>query len=155
MSEARKILPKEILIQVPPNLVNIDREKNEINHENNHGSAEDSNNGNDLIHTSKNSRKYSNEINSTTNYEVNLNRDDFLFSLLQSGVTDLGGISPVDEVNPTYKFQQIKSLKKKLKNHNYELVQRLPVHERHFSFLSDRVKKIVDDKYSNFYSEFG
>ena len=79
----------------------------------------------------------------------------FLLSLLESGARDLGGISPLDEVNPTYKFQKINDLKLQLQNSNYNLVQRLPVYEHHFDFLNDRVKRVIDEKYENFYQKYG
>ena len=44
------------------------------------------------------------------------------------GATDLGGISPIDEVNPDYPFMDIQELQQRLGS-NYQLVRRLPVHD--------------------------
>ena len=79
-------------------------------------------------------------------------KNEFLISLLDAGARDLGGISPLDEVNPTYSFQKVQLLKSQLQYGDYELVQRLPVYERHYSLLNSRVKKVIDEQYSDFYS---
>jgi hypothetical protein len=80
-----------------------------------------------------------------------LGRNDFLISLLEAGASDLGGISPLDEVNPSYEFQKVDTLKAQLKIGDFDLVQRLPVHERHFSLMSDRVRKVIYNEYHDFY----
>jgi hypothetical protein len=80
-----------------------------------------------------------------------LGTNDFLISLLEAGASDLGGISPLDEVNPSYDFQEVDTLKAQLKIGDFDLVQRLPVHERHFSLMSDRVRKVIYNEYHDFY----
>jgi hypothetical protein len=82
-----------------------------------------------------------------------LGRNDFLISLLEAGASDLGGISPLDEVNPSYNFQTLDTLKKQLEIGDFDLVQRLPVHERHFSLLSDRVRRVICNEYRDFYTK--
>jgi FO synthase subunit 1 len=93
VSLARRILPKEIALQIPPNLVFSGRGE----------------------------------------------RDglDLLFRCLEAGASDLGGISPIDEVNPSYGFPKIPWLEKALANEGYELVPRLPVYERFIPWLQE------------------
>ena len=45
------------------------------------------------------------------------------------GATDLGGISPIDEVNPDYPFMDIQKLQQQLGSDSYQLIRRLPVHD--------------------------
>ena len=52
-----------------------------------------------------------------------------LLQCLDAGATDLGGISPKDEVNPTYNFPDIDELRELLAEHRYSLEPRLCVHE--------------------------
>ena len=85
------------------------------------------------------------------NENENENESTYVLSLLCSGASDLGGISPHDEVNPTYRFQKIQDIKLQLKANGYDLVERLPVYEHHFPNLSDRVKQVIDTNYENFY----
>ena len=82
VSLARSILPDEVVIQVPPNLV-----------------AEN------------------------------------LRACLDAGATDLGGISPHDEVNPEYAFPNAAELARQLDGWGYSLGTRLPVYERHMEQL--------------------
>ena len=177
---ARNILPSNVLIQVPPNLVCKQLENNIENEQIIHNIGQSSYEmDEDQKKTEKKVKLENVEVNKNENRNNNKNRcnnkneketgnvsefDDkkieedgskFLLSLLESGARDLGGISPLDEVNPTYKFQKINDLKLQLQNSNYNLVQRLPVYEHHFNFLNDRVKRVIDEKYENFYQKYG
>ena len=82
VSKARAMLPSDVAVQVPPNLV----------------------------------------LGS---------RPEILRDCLDAGATDLGGISPLDEVNPSYPFPDVAELKGTLAGWGYELKERLPVHDRH------------------------
>ena len=79
------------------------------------------------------------------------NESTYLLSQIASGASDLGGISPHDEVNPSYRFQKIENMKLHLQSKGYDLIERLPVYEHHFPNLSERVKKVIDTNYENFY----
>lgn len=165
VSQARTILPSDVLIQIPPNLV-----LRNSNSESDSFEAVDcmnSDGGDDVI---RNSRKCSDSDdvqrcsktkrltkNEEDNQKMTMEseRNDFLISLLDAGARDFGGISPLDEVNPTYSFQKVQQLKSQLELGDYELVQRLPVYERHFYLLNSRVKNVIDNQYSNFYSRSG
>ena len=57
------------------------------------------------------------------------------------GATDLGGISPIDEVNPDYPFMDIQELQQQLGS-NYQLVRRLPVHD---SMIAKYFHPMMDD----------
>ncbi|MEO0839679.1 MAG: 7,8-didemethyl-8-hydroxy-5-deazariboflavin synthase subunit CofG, partial [Cyanobacteria bacterium J06643_5] len=74
IAKAREILPKDIKIQIPPNLVK---------------------------------------------------DEQWLLSCIEAGARDLGGISPIDEVNPDYPHIQENELREML-NEGWELVPRLP-----------------------------
>ncbi|BAZ39234.1 FO synthase subunit 1 [Calothrix sp. NIES-4101] len=89
IAKAREILPKEIVIQIPPNLV--------------------------------------------TNQE-------WLIACLEAGATDLGGISPKDEVNPDYSHPQAEILKKDLATQGWTLVPRLPIYPQFDKYLSKEIQ---------------
>ena len=171
ISHARNILPSNVPIQIPPNLVcpnriNSSKELNcfrQNNHKNGNNINADAiklkNDSSSCLEnmdiknkmmTDKNGNENGNE-----NCEENRARRDgeYLLHLLTSGASDLGGISPHDEVNPSYRFQRIESIKSQLRINDFHLVERLPVYEHHFSFLSDKVKRVVDKNYNNFYNQ--
>jgi hypothetical protein len=163
VAQARAILPDDVRIQVPPNLVSPDEaDRNQRN-------SPELKNIRKLSSTSGESVKckqedslsssphstlhsYINDNNENMDKENREKEDSFLLSLIRAGARDLGGISPVDEVNPTYHFQKINDLKAQLKCGDFELVERLPVYERHYSLLSERVKNVVNKNYSHFYA---
>jgi len=89
VKEARAILPSDVSIQVPPNLVG--------------------------QHTTG---------------------QDLLVACLENGASDLGGISPKDEVNPSYEFPPIDELGEILSRRGFELAPRLCIHENRLSFLA-------------------
>ena len=98
IARAREILPSEVAIQIPPNLVP----------------------------------------------EAN-----FLLKCLDAGATDLGGISPVDEVNPDYPHPTYESLSAILEPAGWQLKARLPVYPQYYDWLSSRLKKAIERKKKN------
>ena len=92
---AKKILPKEVAIQIPPNLVS---------------------------------------------------EPNFLLECLEAGATDLGGISPVDEVNPDYPHHTAKSLSAILQPAGWNLQPRLPVYPQYYSWLSPALQKAIANR---------
>lgn len=95
IAQARKILPKAIAIQIPPNLVP---------------------------------------------------ESNFLLECLDAGATDLGGISPLDEVNPDYPHPTYESLLSILDSGGWILKPRLPVYPQYYSWLSPSLQKTVTTK---------
>ncbi len=82
VQRARSILPADVVVQVPPNLVLGER-------------------------------------------------PEVLRECLEAGATDLGGISPFDEVNPSYPFPTVSELRRVLESWGYILTERLPLHDKH------------------------
>ena len=169
IAQVRSILPVDVLIQVPPNLVCA----NSV--EGREGSDRGSQGGGDVCssiamndgsdkgerlediigaESSSARMESSNQLIGYRNQAGGQGRNDFLLSLLEAGACDLGGISPLDEVNPSYDFQRVDTLREQLKIGDFNLVQRLPVHERHFSLLSERVRRVINDEYHDFYSKY-
>lgn len=89
---ARRILPGNITIQIPPNLVQI---------------------------------------------------PEMLIACLDAGARDLGGIGPIDEVNPTYPHHSLNALKELLQNYNYTLKPRLPLYPQYDHWLPKTLQKNV------------
>lgn len=89
---ARSILPPEIALQIPPNLVS---------------------------------------------------RSDILLDCLAAGARDLGGIGPLDEVNPDYPHLHLSNLTSILADAGWELVKRLPVYSQYDRWLSLRLQRAV------------
>jgi 7,8-didemethyl-8-hydroxy-5-deazariboflavin synthase len=87
--QARQILPPDIRIQIPPNLVA---------------------------------------------------QPDLLLACLAAGATDLGGISPHDEVNPDYPHPTVAQLRSLLPP-QYQLQPRLPLYPSHYSWLPKHLQK--------------
>lgn len=67
-----------------------------------------------------------------------------LIACLEAGATDLGGISPHDEVNPDYPHPKALDLEALIKPHEFDLVQRLPIYPQYDRWLSDRLRSIVE-----------
>lgn len=95
IAQAREILPPEVAIQIPPNLVP---------------------------------------------------EAEFLLQCLDAGATDLGGISPIDEVNPDYPHPTYESLSAILQPAGWDLKARLPVYPQYYSWLSISLQKAVNQK---------
>jgi FO synthase subunit 1 len=92
IERAREILPPDITIQIPPNLVQ---------------------------------------------------EASWLLACLEAGARDLGGIGPVDEVNPDYPHPHYQNLKETLQPAGWELVPRLPVYPQYDRWLSDKLQTAV------------
>ncbi len=92
---ARKVLPSDITIQIPPNLI------------------------------------FS---------------DQALLECIAAGATDLGGIGPIDEVNPNYGHRSHPAMAALLnaqeQSQSWTLQQRLPVYEKYNSWLPDNVAQV-------------
>ncbi|MEO0800761.1 MAG: 7,8-didemethyl-8-hydroxy-5-deazariboflavin synthase subunit CofG [Cyanobacteria bacterium J06642_2] len=71
------------------------------------------------------------------------NLTDELKPCLQAGATDLGGISPVDVVNPDYPHPTVRALTARLAP-NYILRRRLPLYPHHFDWVSARVRPVLE-----------
>ncbi|MBW4666905.1 MAG: 7,8-didemethyl-8-hydroxy-5-deazariboflavin synthase subunit CofG [Cyanomargarita calcarea GSE-NOS-MK-12-04C] len=89
---AREILPLDIAIQIPPNLVK---------------------------------------------------EDQWLLACLEAGARDLGGIGPLDEVNPDYPHIQEQALKEILHSAKWKLVPRLPIYTQFDGWLSGKLENSV------------
>jgi 7,8-didemethyl-8-hydroxy-5-deazariboflavin synthase len=89
---ARELLPVDVAIQIPPNLVD---------------------------------------------------RPALLLACLEAGATDLGGISPHDEVNPDYPHPTVEQLRSLLQPHGWQLTARLPVYPQYWAGLPDRLQLLL------------
>ncbi len=70
----------------------------------------------------------------------------FLLDCLNAGATDLGGISPKDEVNPDYPHLTAKSLQQVIESEGWQLVPRLPVYPQYYDWLSSKLQTVVKAK---------
>ncbi|MBD2458021.1 7,8-didemethyl-8-hydroxy-5-deazariboflavin synthase subunit CofG [Nostoc sp. FACHB-87] len=93
ISKARQILPPEITIQIPPNLVK---------------------------------------------------DEQWLLACIEAGARDLGGIGPIDEVNPDYPHIQEQELTEILQPTGWELLPRLPVYPQFDSWLAKELQIAVN-----------
>lgn len=92
ITQARQILPADITIQIPPNLVK---------------------------------------------------DEQWLLACIEAGARDLGGIGPIDEVNPDYPHLQEQELREILQPAGWQLVPRLPVYPQFDSWLSEELQAAV------------
>jgi FO synthase subunit 1 len=92
IAKARAILPADITIQIPPNLVK---------------------------------------------------DEQWLLACIEAGARDLGGISPIDEVNPDYPHIQENELREMLQPGGWNLVPRLPVYPQFDRWLSGELEAKV------------
>ncbi|PSB07556.1 7,8-didemethyl-8-hydroxy-5-deazariboflavin synthase subunit CofG [Pleurocapsa sp. CCALA 161] len=70
----------------------------------------------------------------------------FLLECLGAGATDLGGISPLDEVNPDYPHPTYESLSAILQPAGWSLKARLPVYPQYFAWLPADLQKAIAKK---------
>ena len=75
----------------------------------------------------------------------NLLEPEILMACLTAGATDLGGISPYDEVNPDYPHPQVHQLTTLLKQAGWDVVPRLPVYPQYDHWLPLQLRKIVGE----------
>ena len=68
---------------------------------------------------------------------------NFLLECLTAGASDLGGISPIDEVNPDYPHPTYESLAAILQPAGWNLKPRLPVYSKYYSWLSPTLQKAI------------
>jgi 7,8-didemethyl-8-hydroxy-5-deazariboflavin synthase len=68
-----------------------------------------------------------------------------LHACLAAGASDLGGISPKDEVNPDYPHPRDENLAVALQNMGWQLQPRLPIYPQYDEWLSDELKERVRD----------
>lgn len=66
-----------------------------------------------------------------------------LVACLKAGARDLGGIGPIDEVNPTYHHQSLQALKELLTANGYTLRPRLPIYPQYDDWLTTELKQKV------------
>ena len=66
--------------------------------------------------------------------------------LLDCGVDDLGGVSPVtdDHINPDYAWPALRELESIAEDAAVPLRERLPVYEHHLDWLSPRIRSAID-----------
>jgi FO synthase subunit 1 len=62
---------------------------------------------------------------------------------LEAGATDLGGIGPVDEVNPDYDHPLLQHLAEQLRTKQWELIPRLPVYPQHYAWVKPKVQPVL------------
>ena len=92
---AREILPSDIAIQIPPNLIL---------------------------------------------------SDTALLDCIAAGARDLGGIGPIDEVNPNYGHRDRESMLELLRTQGWTLKQRLPIYEKYDSWISEKLQSAVYER---------
>jgi 7,8-didemethyl-8-hydroxy-5-deazariboflavin synthase CofG subunit len=80
----------------------------------------------------------------------NLNKERIIESL-RYGANDLGGISPIsiDYINPNMKWHKEEELRLDLERQGFSLKERLPVYPQYEKYLSNRIRKIIEDNYRN------
>ncbi|MBE9063044.1 7,8-didemethyl-8-hydroxy-5-deazariboflavin synthase subunit CofG [cf. Phormidesmis sp. LEGE 11477] len=69
--------------------------------------------------------------------------DQALLDCIAAGATDLGGIGPIDEVNPNYSHRDRQAMKRLLNTQGWTLKSRLPVYEQYSGWLPVEVYKMV------------
>lgn len=68
---------------------------------------------------------------------------EWLYACLAAGAGDLGGISPIDEVNPDYAHPTHAQLSKTLAAKDWQLVPRLPIYPQYIPWLDDNLQALV------------
>lgn len=68
---------------------------------------------------------------------------EILIECIQAGATDLGGISPYDEVNPDYPHPDPQALANLLQTQGWQLKKRLPVYPQYISELPTRLQVAI------------
>ena len=69
--------------------------------------------------------------------------DDALLSCIAAGASDLGGIGPIDEVNPAYGHRDRKAMEALLQTQGWTLQPRLPIYEKYDDWLSKGLRSAV------------
>jgi 7,8-didemethyl-8-hydroxy-5-deazariboflavin synthase len=68
-----------------------------------------------------------------------------LVDCLNAGASDLGGISPKDEVNPDYPHPRDETLIAQLQNFGWQLQPRLPIYPQYDHWLAGNLRARVED----------
>jgi 7,8-didemethyl-8-hydroxy-5-deazariboflavin synthase len=74
---------------------------------------------------------------------------DLILNCLDAGARDLGGIGPLDEVNPEYPHLEHQKLVEQLSQAGWQLVHRLPVYEQYDDWLPATLQAIVKEMRKN------
>jgi FO synthase subunit 1 len=69
---------------------------------------------------------------------------EILLLCLEAGASDLGGISPKDEVNPDYPHLVHQTLINLLESAGWELIPRLAVYPQYYDWLSPSLQKVIE-----------
>jgi 7,8-didemethyl-8-hydroxy-5-deazariboflavin synthase len=72
-----------------------------------------------------------------------------LLPSLEAGATDLGGIGPVDVVNPDYDHPLPHDLAEQLKTEQWEMRPRLPVYPQHYEWVKPKVQPVLQQWLKN------
>ena len=67
---------------------------------------------------------------------------EFLLACLEAGARDLGGIGPIDVVNPDFDHLQVDKLGEILSNAGWSLQPRLPIYPLYYNWLPSRIGTI-------------
>jgi FO synthase subunit 1 len=79
----------------------------------------------------------------TVQIPPNLVSRDGLLACLEAGARDVGGISPVDEVNPDYAHPDAGKLGEELATAGWQLTPRLPVYPQYDGWLPEALRGAV------------
>jgi len=69
---------------------------------------------------------------------------EWLLACLEAGARDIGGIGPLDEVNPDYPHHNHKELVEILAAAGWQLLPRLPVYPQYYNWLSEELQTAVE-----------
>ena len=69
--------------------------------------------------------------------------EGYIIAAIANGARDLGGLSPIDEVNPDYPHPTEKSLAELLKSAGWRLSPRLPVYPQYDDWLTTPLQSLV------------
>ena len=68
----------------------------------------------------------------------------YILTAIANGARDLGGLGPIDEVNPDYPHPTAANLKKLLATEGWKLQPRLPIYPQYDAWLPPRLRHLVD-----------
>jgi len=68
----------------------------------------------------------------------------YVLTAIANGARDLGGLGPIDEVNPDYDHPTSASLSQQLNIAGWDLQPRLPIYRQYDSWLTDTLQKSVN-----------
>ncbi|MGF1521019.1 MAG: 7,8-didemethyl-8-hydroxy-5-deazariboflavin synthase subunit CofG [Leptolyngbyaceae cyanobacterium] len=68
----------------------------------------------------------------------------YILQAIANGARDLGGLGPVDEVNPDYPHPTADDLKRLLEPEGWQLQPRLPIYPQYDAWLPSRLQQLVD-----------